>query len=179
MLTNLLSYKVTSVCACMGNSVRGLGQVELVGAGFHPSLWEGDGEGDLRGELTAGMNMYPRAKLSNILFSKEIAKRYDYIRTCSMHVGAVATPIFKAPTEQLQEFFDAYTELIMRTPEQGSRTIAKCIFDDTIPNGLYLDGMGIPLGTEESYFSDSGPASNASLAARLWEVSEMKVADFA
>lgn len=155
-----------------------VGQVELVGAGFDPSLWEGDGEGDLRGEITTGLNMYPRAKLSNILFSKEIARRYDFIRTCSMHVGAVATSIWTAPNQQLQEFVDAYTALIMRSPEEGSRTIAKCMFDDTLPNGVYLDGMGIPLGTNESYFSDSDPASNASLAARLWEVSELKVEAF-
>jgi retinol dehydrogenase-14 len=145
------------------------------GADFQPSIFEGDGEGDLRGESTdaGSLKMYIRAKLANVLFTRQLAARWGAhsIVSCSMHVGAVATNVWT--TDDMPPFVqmavNAWSSAFFRTPEQGARTIMQCALGRAeLVQGKYLNGMGQVV--EEGGLAE--PAKNDALAARLWQVSE-------
>jgi NAD(P)-dependent dehydrogenase (short-subunit alcohol dehydrogenase family) len=147
-------------------------QYTFMGAWFHDSLFH-EPPGDLRGEITTatGGFQYGRAKLANVLFTRHLQKVLPWITTCACHVGAVDTSIWVAPLRFLQPFVDAYTRTFMRSPEEGARIVLKCALDQSGAvkrSGAYLNGMG-EVVREEGMSSDS---RNATLAWRLWEVSE-------
>ena len=146
---------------------------------FDASLFEGDGQGDLKGEKlqVTSPAMYVRAKLANVLFARELQRRMADVpgmagfTACSCHVGAVATSIWKMPYLWLQYPVDLYTRLAMRTLEQGRRTMLKCLLSedkDVVGRGAYIDGMGFALDDKDM----APPSNNDTLARRLWDVSE-------
>ena len=150
-------------------------QFSVMGADFHDSIFDEE-PGDLRGELTSVNNkQYGRSKLANVLFARHLQKIMPEITTCSCHVGAVATSIWNlSPGSPFQRLVDGYTRFVMRNLEGGRRTVLKCALsqdDDVVQKGAYLDGMG--LVTSEARLHP--PSRNDSLAARLWEVSEMLI----
>ncbi|GMH54414.1 hypothetical protein TrRE_jg7072, partial [Triparma retinervis] len=150
---------------------------------FDSSLFSSSsGEGDLRGEVTAGgpnpMAMYGRAKLANLLHMKELHRRAGAgsgMATCSCHIGAVATSIWDLPgaVRFLQPAVDWYVGKTMRTLEEGSRVLMRCALDskEVVGEGQYLDGMGFV--REDKWLSDN--SKDEGLAKRLWEVSEIVV----
>ena len=148
-------------------------QVGFMGASFHDSIFDAS-PGDLRGEITTVAQQYGRSKLANVLFARRLQQIMPEITTCSCHVGAVATSIWKVgpPSSTMQRMVDGYTSFVMRNLEEGGRTILKCALsqdDDVVHRGAYLDGMG--LVTKEDRLHP--PSKNDSLAKRLWEVSAM------
>lgn len=143
-------------------------------ADFHPSLFEGDGEGDLRGEhLDSGsMSMYLRAKLANVLFTRELGRRWasNNVISCSMHVGAVATNVWTTDEmpAAVQMVINAWSTIFFRTSEQGARTIMQCLLGNGEDvQGKYLNGMGQVVPEEHL----AAASRDDRLAARLWEVS--------
>eukprot|EP00948_MAST-09A_sp_MAST-9A-sp1_P000381 g381.t1 len=71
-----------------------------MGANFDPSIYNSP-PGDLRGEITKttnGARMYPRSKLANVLFARQLQMLKPNLTTCSCHVGAVATAIWHGRT---------------------------------------------------------------------------------
>lgn len=90
-----------------------------------------------------------------------------------MHVGAVATSIWDSGSKILQPIIDRYTSNTMRSLEEGSRVVFRCILEDSLENGVYLDGMGIEIGDSKKNFNISGThIMDDKLASRLWEVSK-------
>jgi NAD(P)-dependent dehydrogenase (short-subunit alcohol dehydrogenase family) len=147
-------------------------QYGIMGAWFHESLFD-EPPGDLRGEITTttGGFHYGRAKLANVLFTRHLQKILPRITTCACHVGAVDTSIWVAPHRFLQPITDAYTRTFMRSPEEGARIVLKCALDQSGEikrSGAYLNGMGVVVPEE----SMSSASRNATLAWRLWVVSE-------
>jgi NAD(P)-dependent dehydrogenase (short-subunit alcohol dehydrogenase family) len=148
-------------------------QFGVMGARFHESIYsEPNGEGDLRGEVTTVKGQYGRSKLANVLFTRQLQVLMPEITACSCHVGAVATSIWDSPFgEAWQDVIDAYAALVMRSIEEGRRTILKCALSqdaDVLHKGSYLDGMGLVVEEARLY----APSKDKKLAARLWEVSE-------
>lgn len=147
-------------------------------ADFHPSLFDGNGEGDLRGEKidSGSFKMYMRAKLANVLFTRELARRWggDGVVSCSMHVGAVATNVWT--TDDMPGFVQAavnlWSGLFFRSPEQGARTIMQCILGSAEKvQGRYLNGMGMVVQEADL----APPSKDDRLAVQLWEVSQRAV----
>ena len=110
--------------------------------------------------------MYSRAKLANILSSRELYAR-EGIGSCSCHIGAVASKIWDVDPA-IQPAVDFYADAAMRTIEQGSRIMLRCAFDNKVRDGAYLDGMGY-VRTDEKL---TGETINKKLAEKLWSVSE-------
>jgi NAD(P)-dependent dehydrogenase (short-subunit alcohol dehydrogenase family) len=149
---------------------------------FDASLYsDSDGEGDLRGEktITAFGQMYSRAKLANVIFSRSLVREHG-IPACSMHVGAVATSIWDVPKivvgdvdvgAVLQAGVDAYTRFIMRNLEQGSRGLIRCALDGGVGGGVYLDGGG-NVKSDEQLKAIAPNMVDEKLRIRLEEVSE-------
>ena len=134
-----------------------------------------------------------------MLFTRQIAERWaekEGIVSCSMHVGAVATNIWNFELLVIPEFLvNAWSGLFFRTPEQGSRTIMRCLLDPAQKVngrlvGVEMPKRSVPLSITEGdvfffclrYLNGMGqvvpdthlaPSSrNDVLARRLWEVSE-------
>lgn len=148
-------------------------QSGIMGASFHDSIFDEE-PGDLRGEITTASQQYGRSKLANVLFARQLQKIMPEITTCSCHVGAVATSIWRSPDSPFLRIIDGYTSFVMRNLEEGRRTILKCALsqdDDVVQKGAYLDGMGLVTSEARLHL----PSRNDSLAKRLWDVSEMLI----
>ncbi len=114
---------------------------------------------------------YGRAKLANLLFARELARRFDGTsRTANaVHPGIISTGL--ARNNPMAAVMYALTgPLVQKSIPQGAATE---VFVAVHPAASALSGR---------YFADvnvgrpSAHAEDASLAARLWEVSEQIVA---
>lgn len=177
LLKNVLTQASRSAPARVVNVASFGSQVSsLYRADFHSSLFDGDGEGDLRGEYidSGSMGMYVRAKLANVLFTRELVKRWgadSNVVACSMHVGAVATNVWVTADMSYiaNKAIHIWSGLFFRSPEQGSRTIMQCVLGEVSQvQGRYLNGMGKVVPEQ----SMSVSSRDDQLSARLWDVSE-------
>lgn len=145
---------------------------------FHPSLMEGDGEGDLRGEVTdGGFASYGRAKLANVLETLELGRRLTKeganVVTHSLHPGAVLTDIWRVAPPGLKQVFYLTMAFAMRSTPQGASLIAWLCLDGQHckTTAVYSEGFAEP-------GKCSALARDEALASRLWEVTERLISDF-
>jgi NAD(P)-dependent dehydrogenase (short-subunit alcohol dehydrogenase family) len=111
-----------------------------------------------------GLREYADAKLANILFASELARRLagTGVTTYSLHPGVVASDVWRAipwPVAPLIKRF-------MLTPEQGAATSLYCATSPACADesGLYYDECRV--------VSPNFLARDAALAERLWQASE-------
>jgi NAD(P)-dependent dehydrogenase (short-subunit alcohol dehydrogenase family) len=110
---------------------------------------------------------YGRSKLSNVLFTYELARRLNgtHITANAVTPGMVATEIWKKVNRWLGPVLSYYIQQVGLTPLEGAQT------------SIYLASSPDVVGVTGKYFSrqkevHSGPASYDLDAARqLWEVS--------
>ncbi|MEA2749997.1 MAG: hypothetical protein QOI41_4140 [Myxococcales bacterium] len=123
---------------------------------------------DLMGEKKyAGWFAYSASKLANILFTAELARRLEGTRvtTSSLHPGVIASG-FARNNEGFVGFLAKLASPFLMSSEDGAKTT---IFLATDPSAA---------GTSGLYFDKSKPkkpsreARDASVAKRLWDVSE-------
>lgn len=114
-----------------------------------------------------GMEAYSQSKLANILFTKELARRYPSICSHSLHPGVVATEI--AEKNDNKAWWKIVWKLfkpVMLSPAKGALT------------SVYLASSPEALKTNGKYFEKqkekepSKIANDMDLAIKLWEVSE-------
>jgi NAD(P)-dependent dehydrogenase (short-subunit alcohol dehydrogenase family) len=115
---------------------------------------------------------YGNAKLANILFTKELHRRYNAegISTAAFHPGVVSSNFAAASTSPMRI---AYTPLLRRfliTPERGADTLVWLA--NTKPghdwvSGEYYDKRKIAKAHKQAY--------DAGLAKELWDRSEQMV----
>ncbi|RLT92311.1 MAG: SDR family oxidoreductase [Ketobacter sp.] len=110
------------------------------------------------------MAEYAVAKLANILFAKELAKRLQDtgVTTYALHPGVVASDVWRAVPWP----FDKLIKAFMLSPEQGAATTLHCATSAAVATetGLYYD--------ECQSVPPSRLACDASLAQQLWQESE-------
>lgn len=176
---------------------------------FHPSiLKEENGEGDLRGEVTAGCSKlapfcfppsfvaggmlseelhtrehtwgaYPRSKLANVLFAREIGRRHPRIHASSMHPGNVYTAMSVGVSSYGVAFVDAavdvYTRIVLRSGEQAARVVLNGaqLRDQGVPSGAFLHGLGRVVLESDL----PSTARNDVVAAKLWDLSNKWIED--
>ncbi len=111
-----------------------------------------------------GLREYAEAKLANILFASELARRLagTGVTTYSLHPGIVASDVWRGlpwPVAPLIKRF-------MLTPEQGAATTLYCATSPACANesGLYYDDCRV---ARPNFL-----ARDAALAERLWQASE-------
>lgn len=111
-------------------------------------------------------NAYGRSKVSNVLFTRELAKRLEGtgVTTSSLHPGSVDTQLQQhSPTLLILK--PLISRATWKTPAQGAQTSIYCAVDES------LDGVS------GKYYSDCAEASMSKmaldddLARKLWEVS--------
>ena len=109
-----------------------------------------------------GLREYGVSKLSNVLFTKELARRLEGsgVTTYAVHPGVVATDVWRkvpAPFRWLMKRF-------MITPEQGAHSSIRCATDPDLASetGRYYNADG----------REKRPArlaDDVALAAQLWQ----------
>ncbi|MFN0145606.1 MAG: SDR family oxidoreductase [Dehalococcoidia bacterium] len=127
---------------------------------------------DLQGERKyRAMDAYAQAKLANILFAKELARRLEGsgVTSNAVHPGAVATGFGREGPRWMRLGVKLVKPFEM-SPEKSARQL---VWLATAPElatttGQYFSGGKVKPGSQKSRDMD--------VAARLWEVSEALVA---
>ncbi len=122
--------------------------------------------GEVGPEKYNGMAAYGQSKLANILFTKEIVRRYPSICSHSLHPGVVGTEIAqKNDNKTLWKVIWKLLSPVMLSPTKGAKT------------SVYLASSPDALKTNGKYFdkqkevAPADIANDAALAKQLWEVS--------
>jgi NAD(P)-dependent dehydrogenase (short-subunit alcohol dehydrogenase family) len=115
---------------------------------------------------------YCNAKLANVLFTHELAKRLSGsgIVVLSVHPGAVDTNFASHGDAQMREFFSTRTDLL--TAEQGADTLIWLV---SAPEAASSTGAYFH---ERQAVPTSAAGSDAAAAERLWRESEKLAAGF-
>lgn len=112
----------------------------------------------------AGLPEYSVAKLANVLFSAELARRLEGtgVTTYALHPGVVATDIWRS----IPAPFAGLVKLFMITEEEGAKTSLHCSTAPELASetGLYYDACKVK--------APSKVAQDRALAAELWTRSE-------
>ncbi len=117
----------------------------------------------------SGFPEYGVAKLSNVLFAAELARRLQGtgVTTYSLHPGVVATNVWRAVPWP----FDLVIKRFMISEEEGAATSLYCALSPEVSaqSGLYYEECAIK--------EPSALAKDTALAARLWQESERWLAE--
>jgi len=112
----------------------------------------------------SGMREYAVSKLSNVLFTKELARRLEgsNVTTYAVHPGVVATDVWR----RVPGPFRWVIKKFMITPEEGAQASLRCATAPELANetGRYYD-----VGGKET--RPSKLADQTDLAAQLWSKS--------
>ena len=124
-------------------------------------------KGELGPEKYKGMVAYGQSKLANILFTKELARRYPAICSHSLHPGVVSTEIAKKnDNKKIWGFIWRVASPFMLSTANGAKT---SIHLATSPDVLKINGKYFDKQIEKE---PSALAKDASLAQELWTVSD-------
>ncbi len=82
-----------------------------------------------------GLPEYGVSKLANVLFAKELARRYPKILSTSLHPGVVASDAWR----QIPWGARHLMKLFMISNEEGAKTTLHCVTSDNLRNGAYYD----------------------------------------
>ena len=145
------------------------GRVVMLSSGLHARAPKGGIEFDnLDGSKGYdGWKNYAQSKFANVLFAKELARRFNGTKRTAnaVHPGVIATNLGRHMNPIVWSLYSALAPLFLKTVPQGAATE---VYVATSPA---LDGVS------GEYFADCNVAkarrdtSDATLAQRLWEVS--------
>ena len=124
----------------------------------------------MRTKSRTGLREYGVSKLCNILFTREMARRWagSGVTGYALHPGVIATDIWRSVPQPLRWLMTR----AMKTPETGAATTIRCATDPALANvnGRYF--------INEHEATPNRAAQDDGLAARLWEESERMIKDF-
>ena len=124
-----------------------------------------------KGEIGAakykGMLAYSQSKLANVLFTKELARRYPSICSHSLHPGVVGTEIAqKNDNKTLWKVVWKLFSPVMLSPTKGAKT---SVYLASSPNVLKTNGKYFDKQKEKA---PAEIANDIALGQELWRVSE-------
>ena len=117
---------------------------------------------------------YGTSKMANMLFARELSKRYPTIKTTTIHPGQVMTPITRGVDQSYPMFvpiFSFLKQLFFVTVQEGAKTqLWACVSKDA-QTGHYYD----PVGKEGAM---SKYAKDEKMDAVLWDWTEQELAKY-
>ncbi|MCB0559813.1 MAG: SDR family oxidoreductase [Lewinellaceae bacterium] len=129
---------------------------------------------NLRGEKGPGqydgLQAYARSKLANVLFTRELARRYPEIHSFALHPGAVRTQIGNKHSKWYTSLFWHLLKVLMVTPDKGAGT---SVYLATSPEVKDASGLFFDDKQRRRELSEAGRSD--ALARQLWEVCERMV----
>ena len=125
---------------------------------------------NLRGEKGPehydGMKAYAQSKLANVLFTRELARRYPEIDAFALHPGAIRTRIGNKHTAWYTSIGWHLLKILMRPTEKGAKTP---VYLATSPEVKGASGQFFDDKQRQRSLSEAG--RNDALARQLWKVS--------
>jgi NAD(P)-dependent dehydrogenase (short-subunit alcohol dehydrogenase family) len=149
-------------------------RVVVVASRNHRSAKEGIDYDAVRGmtRTRVGLHEYDVSKLANVLFAKELARRYgkDGVTACSLNPGRVASDVWRRIPWPIRPIWKLVGN--MKTNEEGAQTTLFCATAPLaeLENGGYYE--------DEKRAEESPLAKDPALARELWEKSDAWVAAF-
>ena len=112
-----------------------------------------------------GTQAYARSKLANVLFTRELARRFEgtNVSAFALHPGVVATRITQDGDSRLASFLWKTGSRWMRTPEEGATT---SVYLSTEP---HIDQYSGGYYSDSQLVEPSAAGSDQDAAVRLWE----------
>jgi NAD(P)-dependent dehydrogenase (short-subunit alcohol dehydrogenase family) len=169
LFTKLLMPLLSRTAAAPNSDVRIL---NLSSAAHARGLRNGLDLEKCKTEMTSNLtwSRYAQSKLANVLFAKELAKRYPAIKSVAIHPGRVETNLLDVYNSKpgvgstLMKMIDV---VIMVPVDQGAwnQLWAATVKKEALKSGAYYSPVGKAGG--ESTF-----AKNEKLAKKLWEWTE-------
>lgn len=150
-LTQLLLPKLLNTAAEPASDVR----IVVVGSNGQNMCNNIDLEHAHQADKYSRFSNYFTSKLANLLFARELSKRYPTIKTMTIHPGQVATPITRGVDQgypMLMPFF-SFLKLFFVTVQEGTKTqLWACVSKDA-QTGHYYDPVG-KTGAMSKYAKD-------------------------
>ena len=114
---------------------------------------------------------YGQSKLANILFTRELAKRYPDIKSMSVHPGGIDTglPLGFQNSHPWLAFIASPVKLLLKTPQQGALTQLFAATSPKAKSGQYY----VPTAVENA---GSKYSQDEKLAQQLWAWTENELA---
>lgn len=113
---------------------------------------------------------YHRSKLANVLFAREMARRYPGVTTVSVHPGVVDTGIVGSETPWVMTAaIRVLKPLMVKSVEDGVRNQLWACVSEEVVSGEYYEPVGVA-GKASKDGKDDG------LSAELWEWTERELA---
>jgi NAD(P)-dependent dehydrogenase (short-subunit alcohol dehydrogenase family) len=115
---------------------------------------------------------YANSKLANILFAKELAKRYPAIKSVAVHPGAIRTDLWQHSVNAstlLRWGVNTFGGLWLQDIAKGAMNQLWAATAKDVTSGVYYTPVGHAA-------SGTGDARNEKLAARLWDWTEEELA---
>ena len=114
---------------------------------------------------------YGQSKLANILFTRELARRYPLIKSAALHPGGIDSGLslgFQKSHPWLAVIFSPIA-LFLKTPQQGALTQLFAATSSEVKSGQYY----VPTANENA---GSKFSQDQDLAKELWEWTESELA---
>ena len=124
-------------------------------------------KGELGAEKYKGMLAYAQSKLANILFTKELVRRYPTICSHSLHPGVVGTKIANKNNNKKswRIAWTLFSPFMLNTSKGAKTAIFLATSSEALKtNGKYFD--------KQKEVKPAALAEDKALAQRLWTVSE-------
>ncbi|KAE8151821.1 retinol dehydrogenase 11 [Aspergillus avenaceus] len=108
---------------------------------------------------------YSQSKLANLVYARELARRYPDITTVSIHPGVVRTGLVENLDRANRWFVYATTFTQMVMPEEGAynQLWAATVSKDRLQNGQYYEPLGVLTDKLDATAKDD------KLAQKLWD----------
>jgi retinol dehydrogenase 12 len=151
----------------------------LSSIGHISTSWHGIEFGQLKREMKwcPSLVRYAQSKLANILFAKELARRYPQITVVAVHPGVVDTELWRTMFSGwmgLGGLLNAGKKMVYTTVENGAKnqlwgaTAKKGVGKGEVKSGEYYTPIGVP-------GNGSWQSQDMDLARRLWEWTEKEL----
>jgi NAD(P)-dependent dehydrogenase (short-subunit alcohol dehydrogenase family) len=136
-------------------------------AHFHAKLDFDHLHGEEGADNYNGLAAYARSKLANVLFTRELARRYPHLQSNCLHPGVIRTRIANKSTNWYYSLFWSLYKPFMRPTRCGARTSVYLSLSPEINGvtGRYFD-------EKQCCKKPSELARDPHLANLLWEKSE-------
>jgi NAD(P)-dependent dehydrogenase (short-subunit alcohol dehydrogenase family) len=164
LFTRLLEDLLVAAAPSRVVTVSSMGHRLSGGLDFDDLMWER--------RKYAGVSVYNDSKLANVLFTKELARRWSehQVTGYAVHPGVVRSGFAgDGDAPGLFGWMVAMTRIFYLSPQRGSRTSVMCATRDlgSLTSGAYY--------AHQRSIRPSKRARDRDAAARLWEVSESLV----
>lgn len=121
----------------------------------------------------SGWKSYGQSKIANVLFAKELARRFAATKRTAnaVHPGVIKTNLARSMNPAVAVFFAVSGPLALKSVSQGAATEVYVATSPTLANvsGQYFANCNIATPRRD--------ANDEALAKKLWEVSEKIAAD--